>query len=253
MSLDDGAVHLACPTCDRSLETRSAGLRCSACSTTVPIRNGIPRFPVAGLDTTSQTIFDAIAGIYETPIWFPAIYRTIGGPLAPPDDRRRVLRLLELSGGCVLDVACGTGRFSRYVASAADCVWGIDVSDSMLETARQKAGPDVTFARMDATDLRFDEASFDAVACCWALHLVPAVRETLLETNRVLESGGRFAGVTLTDAYLFELPGMKPAFAHHLDATVFETDEFRTLLQEAGFASVEFDTRGGALFFGATA
>jgi len=137
-----------------------------------------------------------------------------------------------VSGGDILGVACATGRFTRYAAKTADHVWGVDVSEGMLEKAgryaRREGIENVTFARMDAGNLHFRSDFFDGVACCWALHLFPDVRGPPGEIHRVPAPGGRFAGATLRE-------------------------ELRQLLLDAGFGAVEFEQRGGALFFGASA
>ncbi|PSP28411.1 hypothetical protein BRC65_02190 [Halobacteriales archaeon QH_2_65_14] len=92
-------------------------------------------------------------------------------------------------GGDILGVACATGRFTRYAAKTADHVWGVDVSEGMLEKAgryaRREGIENVTFARMDAGNLHFRSDFFDGVACCWALHLFPDVRGPPGERHRV--------------------------------------------------------------------
>ncbi len=65
----------------------------------------------------------------------------------------------------ILDLGCGTGRHSIELASRGYTVCGIDLSQSMLERARQKAARaqvNIEFSRHDARNLPFKN-EFDLV------------------------------------------------------------------------------------------
>lgn len=244
---------LRCPACGRTLTVSGELLRCRHCSATVPVVDGVHHFPVSVERPTVSRFFDRLSSIYETPLWFPAMYRAIGGPFAPADDRATVARLLDADGDELLDVACGTGRFTRYVAGSVAFAWGIDASAGMLRQAREYAERDgvenVWFARMAAEDLRFGPDSFDSVACCWALHLLPDVPAALREIRRVLRPGGRLVGTTLTDDHLLTPPGSRTWVRRAAGMRMFERRALRAALREVGFGTVEFERYGAALFF----
>lgn len=84
--------------------------------------------------------------------------------------------------GRVLDVACGTGRVTALlVAERFDEVVGTDVSTAMMDVARRRL-PGVEFFQGDATQLPFDDQSFDAVTCVGLLmHLDPGTRLAALK------------------------------------------------------------------------
>ena len=93
----------------------------------------------------------------------------------------------------ILDVATGTGQQAFAFAKRGHNVIGVDLTDSMLEIARKnnKAGF-VKFEIADATDLRFEENSFDVSCISFALHdMPPNIREKVLrEMVRVTKPNG---------------------------------------------------------------
>src|SRR4051794_9676035 len=99
------------------------------------------------------------------------------------------------SWGRVLDFGCGAGRLSQALAEHAEEVVGVDVSASMLDTARalDRSGGRCTFVLNEAADLRaFADASVDLVFTERVLqHLPGALVEAYLgEFLRVLRPGG---------------------------------------------------------------
>lgn len=99
----------------------------------------------------------------------------------------------------ILDLGCGTGLFCQLVAERLDpaaggSVTGIDAAGKMIEHARIKRGaPHCRFEAMAAEQLRFADASFDAVVSSLFFHHVPLDLKTrsLQEAYRVLKPGGR--------------------------------------------------------------
>ena len=69
----------------------------------------------------------------------------------------------------VLDLACGTGRISSFLAAQAPSaeITGIDISDSMLQIARKKSTSAVRYIRanMAEIDLIKTESAFDLITC----------------------------------------------------------------------------------------
>jgi 2-polyprenyl-3-methyl-5-hydroxy-6-metoxy-1,4-benzoquinol methylase len=69
----------------------------------------------------------------------------------------------------ILDVGCGTGRHSIELSKRGYSVTGIDLSDSQLERAREKAksnGLTIDFLKHDARDLPFDHEFDVAIMLC---------------------------------------------------------------------------------------
>ena len=104
------------------------------------------------------------------------------------------------SGGSVLEIGCGTGRNLIAVGLAwpqAE-LFGIDISDAMLETARgslAKADVAATLVRgdacgFDATAL-FGRATFDRVFISYALSMIPDWKAALVQAASCVAPGGR--------------------------------------------------------------
>ena len=102
--------------------------------------------------------------------------------------------LLNQTGGRVLDVGVGTGlelpMFGPNVR-----ITGIDLCEPMLKIARKRVethglGNVEDLLVMDAMDLKFPDASFDAVIGPYVLTVVPEPERTLDEMARVVKPGG---------------------------------------------------------------
>jgi SAM-dependent methyltransferase len=101
--------------------------------------------------------------------------------------------------GDALDAACGSGRYSAYLAARGHRVTGVDQSEAMLDLARAKL-PDATFLRGDLDRLPVPDAAFDTVVCALALVHVPSVAPAMAELSRVLRPGGR---LVISDVHPF--------------------------------------------------
>ncbi len=101
----------------------------------------------------------------------------LNGP-APWDIGGPQPAILRLAGegavaGAVLDAGCGTGENALYVASLGLHVMGIDVAETALSIAREKAtalGLDADFVVADALHLDRLGRAFDTVLDCGLFH-----------------------------------------------------------------------------------
>lgn len=129
-------------------------------------------------------------------------------------------RLAEALGRAksVLEVGVGTGRVAVPLSNCGYTMTGIDVSEKMLAVLEAKSSA-VKTQLGDATDLPFDNASFDAVLAVDVFHLVSDWRSAVDEAVRVLRPGGRIVVstfVTLNDPTIalqqrmFQEAGVQP-------------------------------------------
>ncbi len=99
-----------------------------------------------------------------------------------------------LAGERVLDVACGQGRMSRYLATLGADVTGIDLSAAMLGKARAAGPDDITYVRADITCYSdwWDGRPFDGCTCELALMDIDDLTGALSAVAMVLRQGGWF-------------------------------------------------------------
>jgi SAM-dependent methyltransferase len=197
--------------------------------------------------------------IYER-WWRPAWGRLMKGALGPgmAGERRIARLLLGLSpGDGVLDVACGTGNFTRDFARSVGpdgLVVGIDVSETMLARAvadtRDTTLDQVAYVRGDAQELPFREASFDAVCCFAAFHLFDDPMRALDRMRAVLTPGGRIALFTSVRGRSTPLRTLESVLGARSGAHLFERDELVAELERRGFVEVRQRVTGITQFIG---
>ncbi|MBC8121799.1 MAG: class I SAM-dependent methyltransferase [Gemmatimonadaceae bacterium] len=126
----------------------------------------------------------------------------------------------------VLDLCCGSGGATRYLATRSDHVTGLDLLSAGLAEARRKV-PQARFVQAEAEALPFAGESFDLVHTSMAMHeMQPDQRlKIFAEVFRVLKPGGTFA---LIDFHQPTTPVMWPGLALFL--WVFETQTAWQLL-----------------------
>jgi SAM-dependent methyltransferase len=87
----------------------------------------------------------------------------------------------------VLDVGCGTGHFTRWMAEQGLDVAGLDISEPMLTEARRFGGP--RYVPGDALSLPFADRSYDLTALITTLEFLPDPARALAEAVRVARQG----------------------------------------------------------------
>jgi SAM-dependent methyltransferase len=117
------------------------------------------------------------------------------GDLGPEPWLRAVLEAFaeDVRGlGPVLDVGCGPGTVTAYLAGLGVDVSGVDLSPRMVEHAR-RLHPEQRFAVASATDLRLAPASLGGVLGWWSLFNLPrdVLPAVLASFARALVPGGQ--------------------------------------------------------------
>ena len=136
------------------------------------------------------------------------------------------------SGGAVLEAGCGSGRDARFFAQSGLAVTAFDGSATMARLASEHTGLKVLHATF--ADMAWTQA-FDGVWACASLLHVPKAElpDALARIRRALKPGGVvFASFKR---------GSGERFAKGRWFTDLEPDGLATLLNSAGFESLETD------------
>ena len=114
-----------------------------------------------------------------------------GGRLIDDREKRAVVEAIgPVEGKDVLEIACGTGRFTAMLAERGANIVGLDISNAMLAQGRAKArragvADHIEFLRGDAARLPFPDDHFDAVFAMRFFHLAETPAKFMAEMARV--------------------------------------------------------------------
>ena len=138
--------------------------------------------------------FDGDMGLWQ---------RKIAEGLEGTSRRLAVFEALAInSGQAVLDLGCGGGHLVRDFALAVGDngrAVGLDASTVQLESANALCSglSAVELIEGDATNMPFDDGTFDSLASIQMFEYVPDVDDAIAEARRVLKSGGKAALVSV--------------------------------------------------------
>lgn len=189
--------------------------------------------------------------------WRPALGRVAKGVRGPSmgDEVAIAQEMLALEPGeSVLDVACGTGAFTRAFArrvGSSGLAVGIDVSRTMLAraaAATPRGLDQLAYVRGDAEALPFRDDSFDAVCCFAALNLFGEPMRALDRFAAVLAPGGRIALFTSARARSASVRAFQSAITWPSGIRMFEQDELTGALVARGFTDVRRHLTGFTQF-----
>lgn len=111
---------------------------------------------------------------------------------------QKIIKILKAEiplkkGLLILDMGCGSGKFTSYLTKAYpnSRVIGIDISKGCVLQAK-KDFPQIEFKTDDVEKTKFDNETFDIVWYSGILHHFPDFRKVAAEACRVLKPKGRF-------------------------------------------------------------
>lgn len=118
--------------------------------------------------------------------------------LSPPIRRKWESLIVDFIGAAdnltILDAGCGPAPVTRILADLGHHVIGVDISESMLDKARELMGEDfrkVFFTICDVSDMPFADATMDLVICRHLIWTLPDPGKSVREWYRILKPGGR--------------------------------------------------------------
>ncbi len=181
--------------------------------------------------------------------------------------RNRVVDILSKRAPAnILDIATGTGDLAiRLVATGAAKITGLDISPGMLAIGRQKVAElklegKVEMIAGDSENLKFNDASFEAVTVAFGVRNFGDLQKGLSEIYRVLRPGGTLViletsvptRTPIKQGYRFYTKYILPAVGRYLSkdkeaysylsesAAVFPHGQnFNNILGKIGFIAME--------------
>jgi ubiquinone/menaquinone biosynthesis C-methylase UbiE len=166
-----------------------------------------------------------------------------GGRLIDDREKRAVLDAIgPVNRKRVLEIACGTGRFTALLAERGADIVGLDISTPMLREGRAKVAraggaSNAEFIRGDAARLPFPDDYFDTVFAMRFFHLADTPVSFLSEMCRVSAEQvffDTFKRLSTRSVYNWLLP---------MGSRLYRDGEVRRLLADAGLelANAEHD------------
>jgi ubiquinone/menaquinone biosynthesis C-methylase UbiE len=140
--------------------------------------------------TTRTDDLSAVQASYDR---WAEVYDHDANPLLALEEPIVGAAIGDPAGLKVLDLGCGTGRHSLWLAKAGAAVFAVDLSAGMLAEARSKAGAElVSFLQHDLHDrLPFESQQFDLVISGLVLEHLRDLEFFFADAWRVLKPGGR--------------------------------------------------------------
>jgi ubiquinone/menaquinone biosynthesis C-methylase UbiE len=183
----------------------------------------------------------------------PANYERYLGPfLFEPYALDLVSRLQDKKYDDILEIACGTGRVTKHLASSVkhDTLTATDLNPDMISIAKEVVGDKkIKWMPADAMELPFDDSSFDLVVIQFGIMFFPDKEKGLHEAYRVLKTGGKLIyntwnkvetneaiheGRVIIESYF----GDNPPIFYNVPFSMYDDRELTTLTRRARFKSI---------------
>jgi putative AdoMet-dependent methyltransferase len=191
----------------------------------------------------TQNLFDEWAKTYAEDL------ENASGPLFgykhSLEEAGNMIRLKN--GDSILDVGIGTGAFAASIAEGDTQVWGIDLSEKMLEQCK-KLYPDYHLQQGTFTEPGLERNNFDAIVSSFCFHeVLPEERERACQKMfELLKPGGTFLLLDIMFASVQATEEARKQLAEYWDSTedyplVQTIDE---MLRKSGFRHISWKNTG---------
>lgn len=142
--------------------------------------------------------------------------------------------------GKLLDVGCGTGNILCKLVNGKRQLFGIDLSENMVEESKKRMEGNADIKVADAEHIPYKDNFFDTLICNASFHHYPHPEEVLKEMKRVLKSGGK---LLIGEGYAIQpfraLLNLSFHFSDSGDFKSYGKHEFIRMLENNGFHAAE--------------
>ena len=154
--------------------------------------------------------------------------------------------LADLRVDSILELGCGTGKNTVFLAEIGKHVHALDYSQGMIEKAKQKVkAENVRFEMADLTKRwHCADGDYDLIVCCLVLEHIEDLSHIFSEAARTLKPDGRFL---INELHPFkQYKGTKARFERdnntiEVDAYVHHISEFTHAAEESGVKLEQFN------------
>ena len=110
--------------------------------------------------------------------------------------KRRVVAMADVGeGDCAVDLCCGSGDITEFMARTGADTTGLDFNQSMLDVAKKRlSGRDhlkVKYVHGDALAVSVEDGTFDAATMGYGLRNLANFEAGIAEIVRIVRPGGR--------------------------------------------------------------
>jgi ubiquinone/menaquinone biosynthesis C-methylase UbiE len=133
--------------------------------------------------------------------------------------REALAALANLHFKSILEIGCGTGKNTAFLAQVGARVHALDFSEGMIEKAREKVqARNVKFSVADLSQKwPCEDRSYDLIVCNLVLEHIEDLSFIFSEAFRVLDENGKFLINELHPFRQYE--GKKARFSNHEEVT----------------------------------
>jgi len=191
----------------------------------------------------------------EAPLWNSNLYHKHHAPQLATANKL-LEDVLIPKDATILDVGCGTGDITAYLASLAPfgTTLGVDASEDMIYFAQNTyfSNPNLFFKQLDARNLSLKGYQFDYVFSLNCLHWIDDIPTVIRGIAHILKPGGYFiATLAHKNHFLYEHVkniAQLPEWAHYFKDAAQEpwyahtSESFTVVLIEAGITPLAVTT-----------
>ena len=95
------------------------------------------------------------------------------------------------SNSTVLDMGCGSGRWSKYLAPNVKFIEAIDPSDAIFSATKLLSNVNnIRITQASSDNIPFNDETFDFVFSLGVLHHIPETQTALIDTVKKVKKGG---------------------------------------------------------------
>ncbi len=150
----------------------------------------------------------------------------------------------------VLDIGCGTGNvLFELLKRKKIALAGIDISEKMLNIAKERLGDEVDLMNGDSEHLPWKNHTFDMVICTDSFHHYPDPKAVLGEMRRVLNPGGK---LIIADPWapspIRQIINLIMPLGKGGDVRIYSIPEMKDLMEKCGFTLISQERKGISAF-----